>query len=290
MHMRSLTIALLLGSVAFPAAAQDAQSLVAKNLEARGGGGAIDALKGVRFEGRMIFPGDFELKYSETRARLSAASGSRVDATLQGLDAVQAYDGHGGAWKINPFQGRKDPEKMSADEARALADSSLIEGPLLASRHDGSRVQYLGRDDFDGTLAYKLRVTQKDGDEFVYWLDPDTYLEIKVDETRRIRGAQQTTETELGDYEKVGGVYFPMSVESWQQGSPNQRQRVLIATGEANPAVDSAYFAEPGGPATLAKASPEPPDASMKPQGKPGTKKAGPSKQASPATLPKGSK
>lgn len=64
---------------------------------------------------------------------------------------------------------------MSADEARAMADSSLIEGPLLASRLDGSRVDYLGREDFDGTLAYKLRVTQKDGDQFTYWLDPDTW-------------------------------------------------------------------------------------------------------------------
>jgi hypothetical protein len=282
---------MLLGVAAYPAAAQDAQSLVAKNLEARGGAAAIDALKSVRFEGKMVFPGDFELKYKETRARLGAASASRVDALLQGLDAVQAYDGRGGAWKINPFQGRRDAEKMSADEARSLADSSLLEGPLLASRHDGSRVEYLGREDFDGTLAYKLRVTQKDGDEFTYLLDPDTYLEIKVDETRRIRGAQQTTETELGDYEKVAGVYFPMSVESWQQGSPNQRQRVLIATGEANPAVDPADFAEPGGPAPLAKASGEPPDASTKPHGKPGASKAAASQTppANPATPPKGS-
>src|SRR5947209_14579956 len=236
MPVRSLFAALLLAG-AVPALAQDAQSLVAKNLEARGGAAAFDALKSVQFNGRIIFPGDFELKYQETRAHVGAADASKVDAALQGLDAVQAYDGHGGAWKINPFQGRKDPEKMTADEARSLADSSLIEGPLLASRHDGSRVQYLGREDFDGTLAYKLKVTQKDGDEFTYLLDPDTYLEIKVDETRRVRGAQQTTETELGDYEKVAGVYYPMSVESWQQGQPNQRQRLIIANGQANPPV-----------------------------------------------------
>jgi hypothetical protein len=157
---------------------------------------------------------------------------------------------------------------MSADEARSLADASLLEGPLLASRHDGSRVEYLGREDFDGTLAYKLKVTQNDGDEFTYWLDPDTWLEIKVNETRRLRGAQQTTETELGDYEKVGGVYYPMSVESWPQGQPSQRQRTLIASSQANPSVDASYFEEPHGPATPAKASPEPPDASNKPQAK----------------------
>lgn len=287
MFARHALAALLFGAAAYPASAQDAQSLIAKNLEARGGAAAVDALKGVSFEGRTIFPGDFELTYKEARERLGGGAAIRYDLGLQGLDVVQSYDGSG-AWKINPFQGRKDPEKMSADEGRQLADAALIEGPLLASRHDGSRVEYLGREDFDGTLAYKLKVTQKDGDEFTYWLDPDTYLEIKVDEMRRIRGAPQTTETELGDYEKVAGVYFPMSVESWQQGQPNQRQRVLIASGSANPAVAASFFAEPGGAATPAKASGEPPDASNKPQGKPGAKKGAGKGPSSPATSPKG--
>jgi hypothetical protein len=289
MPIRSILYALLLGTAAIPAAAEDAQSLIAKNLEARGGAAGLAAIKSVSFEGRTIFPGDFELTYKEIRAEIGGAPELRYDFGLQGLDVVQAYDGHG-AWKINPFQGRKDAERMSADESRQLADAALIEGPLLASRHDGSKITYLGQEDFDGTLAYKLKVTQKDGDEFTYWLDPDTFLEIKIDETRRLRGTQQTTETELGDYEKIAGIYFPMSVESWQQGQPNQRQRVLIASGAANAAVDAAFFAEPHGPATLAKASPEPPDASHKPQGKPGTEKPAAAKEppASPPKPPKG--
>ena len=272
MIMRHLLAALLLGSVAFPVAAQDAQSLVAKNLEARGGEAALAAIKSIRFQGRTIFPGGFEAKYEETRSRVGSGAAGRVDFTVQGLDLVQAYDGQNGAWRINPFQGRKDPEKMSADEARQMADGSLIEGPLLASRNDGSRVDYLGRGDFEGTNAYKLRVTQKDGDQFTYWLDPDTYLEIKVDETRKIRGAEQTSESELGDYEKVAGVYFPMSVDSWGQGQENQRQRTVIASGEANPDIAASYLAEPGGPATPAKAAGAPPDASNKPHNKGATK------------------
>ncbi|HEX3677099.1 MAG TPA: hypothetical protein VHU79_06895 [Sphingomicrobium sp.] len=272
MRVRCYSSALFLVCVTAPLAAQDAQGLVAKNLEARGGAAALSAIKSIRFEGRTIFPGDFELTYKETRAQLAAGAATRLDLTLQGLDLVQAYDGRG-AWKINPFEGRKDPEKMSSDEAREMADSALIEGPLLASRTNGSHVQYLGRDDFDGTLAYKVKVTQKDGDEFTYWLDPDTFLEIKVEETRTIRGATHTTETELGDYEKVAGIYFPMSVESWTEGQDSQRQRTIIATGEANAPVPSDYFAEPGGVATPAKASSEPPDASTKPHGKSAGKK-----------------
>jgi hypothetical protein len=291
MPIRTVLAALLLSSAAFPAAAQDAQSLVAKNLEARGGEAALSAIKTIRFKGRTIAPGDFELTYEETRERVGPSAADRLDLTIQGLDLVQAYDGRGGGWKINPFQGRKDPEKMSADEARALADGALIEGPLLAARTDGSKVDYLGRDDFEGTLAYKLRVTQKDGDEFTYWLDPDTFLEIKVDERRKIRGAEQTNETELGDYEKVAGVYFPMSVDSWSQGHDDQRQRTIIATGEANVAVPDGYFAEPGGSAAPAKAvGTTPPDASNKPHSKGADKaKPGTAKEpTAPVTSPKG--
>jgi len=290
MRIRHALAALLIGCGANPASAQDAQSLIAKNLEARGGAAAIDAIKSITFEGRTIAPGDFELTFKSAQARLGGGDAIRLDLGIQGLDLVQSYDGQV-AWRINPFQGRKDAERMSVDDARQLADQALIEGPLLASRTDGSKVQYLGRDDFDGTLAYKLKVTQKDGDEFVYWLDPDTYLEIKVDETRRIRGAQQTNETELGDYEKVAGVYFPMSVESWSEGQPNERQRTIIASGTANGPVNAAFFAEPGGPGTPAKASGSSPDASNKPKGKPGTKPgaAKPTDQTTPASSsPKG--
>jgi hypothetical protein len=259
MFVRQCAAALLLTCVAVPVLAEDAQSLLAKNLDARGGAAALAAIKNVSFEGRTIFPGDFEVTYKEVRGRTGSGSADRVDLGVQGLDIIQAYDGHEG-WKVNPLQGRKDAEKMSADEARALADEALVDGPLLAARTDGSHVAYLGREDFDGTNAYKLKVTQKDGDEFTYWLDPDTFLEIKVEETRKIRGAAQTTDTELGDYEKVAGVYFPMSVESWTQGQSNQRQRTIIASGSANAELAADYFTEPNTSTPTAKASGQPPD------------------------------
>jgi hypothetical protein len=265
-----LAFALIPLAAAVPAQAQTAPDLVAKNLEARGGAVALDAITNISFAGRAIFPGDIEVDYREWRAREGASTAGRTDLTLQGLSLVQAFDGSG-AWRINPFQGRKDAERMTADEARSLADSALIQGPLLASRTDGSRVEYLGREDFDGTLAYKLKVSQKDGDEFVYWLDPDTYLEIKVAESRKIRGAPQTTEYELGDYEKVAGVYFPMSVESWQQGQADQKFQAMIATAKANGAVPAAVFAEPkaGAAPTAATAGEDASDAarSAKPPG-----------------------
>ena len=236
--------ALVVSGAAVAQGQPSADELVAKNLAARGGAEALAALKSVKFTGKLIFPGDFQLTYDETRAHEAKGDATRVNAALQGLTLVQAYDGTSG-WRINPFQGRRDAEKMTEDEARSMADSALIDGVLLSAKKQGAKVAYLGREDFDGTLGYKLKVSQSDGDEFVYLLDPDTFLEIKMTETRRLRGAQQVTEYELGDYEKVGGVYFPMSVDSWQQGQQNQRQRVIIASAQANVDAPPAMFAQP---------------------------------------------
>lgn len=288
MKVRHVLAAALCASAAVPVCAQDvtAQSLLDKNLEARGGAQALASIQSIRFDGKIVFPGDFELTYDEVRAR-GGPTGieSRIDASIQGLTVIQAYDGSVG-WKVNPFQGRKDPERMSGDEARSMADSSLIDGVLQESRKDGSTVSYLGREDFDGTPAYKLKVVQKDGDEFTYLLDPDTFLEIKVTETRRIRGAPKTTETELGDYEKVGGVYFPMSVDSWGEGQSSQRTRIIVDTATANPPVTQALFEEPSGPAQPAQAGGPPPDASNKQPANPDEKQP-PAKPKTPAK-PKG--
>jgi hypothetical protein len=248
---------LVLGSPLASAGAQTADELVAKNLAARGGAAKLEALKALRLNGKMRFPGDFELTYQETRARGASADQVRVDMALQGLTIMQGYDGSGG-WRVNPFEGRRDSERMSDDEARSLADSASLSGPLQNARKAGSSVAYLGREDFDGTNAYKLKVTERDGDEFVYLLDPDTMLEIKMTETRRLRGSPVITEYELGDYEQVGGVYFPMSIETWGQGNPNQRSRIVIASAEANPQVSASLFADPGSAGASASSSTTP--------------------------------
>lgn len=248
MSIRNLAIAFALtAGLALPAHAEDAQSIIAKNTAARGGAEALAAMHSIKLEGRAIFPGNFEVAYNEWRT-IDPNPRGRIVFSLQGLDLIQAFDGKS-AWKVNPFNGRKDAENMSADETRQAADNISIFGPLLAAAKDGSTVTYLGREDFDGTDAYKLRVAQKDGDEFTYWLDPDTMLEIKILERRKIRGAEQVTETELGDYEKVGGVYFPMSLETWTQGQTNQKSQIIVNTATANPPLTDDLFNAPASPA-----------------------------------------
>jgi len=239
----------LFGLVA-SAQAQTADDLIAKNLAARGGADRLAAIHTIVSRGELRFPGDFKLTYSETRSRVGgkpADCAVRIEAALEGLALIQAYDGTSG-WRVNPFEGRKDAEHMGADETRELADEASIDGALLAARTRGSQVDYLGREDIDGTDAYKLRVTQTDGTVFTYYLDPDAYLEIKVLERRSIRGAEKETETDYGDYERVAGVYFPFAISSGPKDSTD-KEVITIDSAEANVAVAPDMFAMPAQPA-----------------------------------------
>jgi hypothetical protein len=215
--------------------------LVAKNIEAKGGIDALHAAQSVRFKGKMLVnQGQIEFAYTQTKKQPGRV---RAEATLQGMTLVQAYDGTEG-WKISPFGGRKDPEKMSVDEAKSLVEDAEIDGPLVDWEAKGSTVEYLGPEDVDGTLAHKLKVVRKNGDVSYVYLDPDHFLEIRILTQRLEQGAQVEVETDLGDYEKIAGVYFPFSIEAGPKGSTD-KQKIIIDKAEANIPADDAEFKFP---------------------------------------------
>ena len=224
-----------------PAPAPTVDELVAKNLEAKGGAAALEAIKTIRFDGRLLInQGQVELKYTETKKRPGQV---RTDAVLQGMNLVQAYNGTNG-WKIYPIYGRKDPEKMSGDEAKSLVEDAEIGGPLENWKAEGKTVTYLGTEDVEGTAAHKLKVVRKNGDINYVYLDPDFFLEIRVIDQRTEQGAKVEVETDLGDYEKINGVYFPFSIEAGSKGSTD-KQKTIIEKAEANIPVDDSIFEFP---------------------------------------------
>ena len=87
---------------------------------------------------------------------------------------------------------------------------------------------------------------QSDGDEFVYFLDPDFFLEIRVISKRQQRGSDAESEMDMGNYEKVAGVYMPFALENGAKGS-TQKQKITIDKMEANVATDPQAFAFPEG-------------------------------------------
>src|SRR5438128_4376812 len=134
---------------------------------------------------------------------------------------------------------------MSADDEKDQVEYTDIDGPLVDWQSKGSTVEYLGTEDVDGTPAHKLKVVRKNGDVSFVYLDPDHFLEIRIVTQRVRQGAYEEVETDLGDYEKAGGVFVPTSIEVGRKGAPD-KQTVVIDKVEANVPVDDTIFHFPG--------------------------------------------
>jgi hypothetical protein len=229
----SLRVCLLLAGLvglSATASAITADELIAKNLAAHGGADKLRAITSMHTLGKYRLGGGLEAK---TETFGIAPDKLRFEFTLQGLTAVNAWDGHEG-WAIQPFQGRKDPQKTTLDDNKQLIYGADIAGPLVDYKAKGNKVEYLGTEDIDGTDAHKLRVTYKSGDSRVIYIDPDQFLEIRIVDHVFIRGQEQVQTTDLGEYEKVDGVYFP-----FEQG------QVHIESAETNKPIDAAMFSFP---------------------------------------------
>jgi hypothetical protein len=232
----------VLGTVFLTSALSSAQTvdeIIAKNLQARGGVEKIKALKSIRITGRLD-SGGFRAGFVQENLRPGKV---REEFLLQGMAQIMAYDGKTG-WQVNPFGGRKDPDLLSADDMKSLVEDSDIDGQLVDYKNKDHRAELIGHDSVEGTDCYKIKLTLSNSDVRYYYIDTDSFLELKVENERMIRGAVQYGETYYGDYEQVNGIYFPFAYESGEKGS-TFRTRYTVNKIEMNLPVADEQFTMP---------------------------------------------
>ena len=251
-----------------PAVAQTVDEVIAKNTAARGGLDKIKALQSVTFTGRIEVGQGMEAPFT---LRVKRENQMRMEVTIQGMTATQAYDGKAG-WQVMPFTGKTDAEPLAGDELKdAEEQADVIEGPLIDYRTKGNTVELLGKEDLGGSPAYKLKVTLKNGDVITEYIDANSFLEVKEASKRTIRGTETEIEVTTGDYKAVGGLMWPHALEQGAKGS-SQKQKLIIEKIELNTPIEDATFkmpAAPPKPADANAADRKPKPADEKPSPKP---------------------
>ncbi len=230
--------------------AQTADELIAKNIQARGGLEKMKAIKNIRMTGKFEGGGGFTASVGQENERPNLI---RETFLLQGMTAIQAYDGTTG-WQIQPFGGKKDPELMGEDDLRDLLLDADFDGPLVDYKEKGSTVEYLGHDVVDGDDALRLKVTLKNGDIIYDYLDPDTFIEIRKEIQQFVRGSVREHVVGYGSYKPVAGVMYPFSISSGSKNNP-EAQTSTVQKMEVNVTIDPADFALPASLKTEEKKS-----------------------------------
>lgn len=244
-----------------PLQAQTADDIVSKYIKTIGGMDKLQAVQSIRRSGKFTGGGGFEARVSEEKKRPDLI---RQEFSIQGMTGVNAYDGKTG-WKIEPWNGKKDAEPLGEDELKQIEEDADFDGPLVNYAAKGNKVEFMGTEPVEGTDAYKLKVTLKNSDVLIYYMDTDYYVPIKIDTQHFVRGEQREFETSLGDYKEVNGVYFPYSSETNAKGSPF-KQKVTIEKVEVNVPIADARFVEPRPGGQIPAGAPDASNTQPKPQ------------------------
>jgi hypothetical protein len=232
---------MLLASVPGLAQGPTADEIVNKNIEAHGGVEKMKALSSVKMTGKATVGQGIEVVVSVSKRRPGAF---RMEMTLQGKTMVKAFDGTKG-WFIEPFStGSSDPQEMPADQAKEIADMADFDGPLFDYKSKGHTVEVVGKEDFEGTPAYKLKITHNSGKVSFVFIDADSFLELAMTMKRKINDQEIEASVTFGDYKPVNGVMIPHSIEQKAVGMPGGLSMVF-ESAEANTITDDSIFKMP---------------------------------------------
>ncbi|MGZ4097394.1 MAG: hypothetical protein ACXVNM_00855 [Bacteroidia bacterium] len=161
-------------------AAQTTDEIVSKHIEAIGGKDNWQKVKSIRMECVMKAQGA-EIKTTIVQVNKKAM---RQDISVMGMNGWSIMTNSEG-WSYMPFGGQTKAEPLTADDVKNAQDGLDITDEFITYKELGKKIEYLGKDDVDGTECYKLKMIDKKGKETTYYLDPETYYLVK--ETQKFK-------------------------------------------------------------------------------------------------------
>ena len=164
------------------------------------------------------------------------------EVTVYGQKTVFGYNGKSG-WMIDP---QINPDKaidIPEGTFKTIKREADFTGSLYDWEEKGHSLEYEGKEDLEGTEVYKLKLTEKGGETFYYFIDCENYLIIKTSSKINLYGTTTDLLTFFSEYKDIDGIKRPFKYRAEAMG------RVLNQTNidkiEFNREIDDLIFEKP---------------------------------------------
>lgn len=234
--LSSVFAGMLLLSSAF-VQAQTADEVVNKHIDAIGGKDVINKITSQVVESDLSVMGST----LTSKTTILVGKGFKSEANFNGQDIIQCVTPTGG-WMINPLAGQTDAVALPEDQVKAAQSAFDLGGELFNYQQKGSKVELAGKEKVEGVEAIKLKLTNKEGKETMFFVDPTTYYVIKRESTTSMNGQDMTATAVFSNFKKTDiGYVMPYTTVS------NQGFEITINVSkvEFNKPVDPKIFEMP---------------------------------------------
>lgn len=175
MYYKLLSSVILLIFSSLAIMSQTVDEILDKSIEASGGAKAFENIKTSYSVIKMEVMGmDMKMKMY-----YKAPNKSRVEQNVMGQEIVVVIDGEKG-WMKNPMAG--GVTEIPIDQIEQVKKQNSTNNSTLwdLRKKEGVTIEKVGKVRLDGTSAYHLKVTEKDGTVSNIYIDADTYLMSKL--------------------------------------------------------------------------------------------------------------
>jgi len=225
--------------------AQTVDDVINAYLKARGGLAKIKAVQTERVTGVITFAPGVEGPFFVERKRPLKM---HMEITVNGQTLLRVYDGKSSGWIYNPFAPNASVAPMSTQDLSGIADEADFEGPFVDYKAKGNQIEFAGKEQIDGKIVHKLKLTAKQGDVSFFFFDASTGLLMKWQGLRKVGDKELPWETYFRDFREVDGLKYPFLVESAAVES-DQIQKITATKIETNIPLNDSQFAKPAPPA-----------------------------------------
>ena len=221
--------------------AQNAEEIIAKHIAATGGADKWAKVTTMKSDAKISADGapNMTIEMSMTVVRDKAL---RMDVAVMGMTQSSAISGDQG-WSTNPFQGKTEPEPLTADQVKSMKEMTDVDGALVGYKEKGYTVEYVGTEDVDGTETLKIKVDKGNKKVEYCFFDPANYYQIKSIQVEEVDGKQVESATVYSNFKTQDGLVMPFTM---QQANPMMgNSTITVTTMTFNPTVDEKIFEMP---------------------------------------------